>query len=177
VQLRQHGIPKRSLGTRQKAHNMKSVSQLTPYTCVAACLESYFADIAIDIDQCKILRDFPQYCVNPQKIEHFGIMSELQLICFAKLHQIDTTPFMFLDQPAFTALMKGLTPNDAVFVQTFWRAQTHHCVRFSRIVDEANGLFEFMCPGFGGASMDTVGFNDLMQWGFRTFLLKRIVVA
>jgi len=156
---------------------MTLTKQLTPYTCIPACLESYFADTQVDMDQCRILRDYPQFCLNPKKIEQFGVMSELQLICFTRLFQVVTTPFMHLDQQSFISILKALTINDTVFVMSLWKKETYHCVRFSQIIDEANGLYEFMCPAFGGASMETVSFNDLMQGGFRVFLLKKAVVG
>jgi len=58
------------------------VPALTPYTCGLACLESYFSDIGRPLDQCEILKKYPQYVTNsdPSKFNEFGATSDTQLV-------------------------------------------------------------------------------------------------
>ena len=153
---------------------MEIVSQITPYTCTLACFESYFHDLKRPLKQEEILRKHPQYCLNPHKIDIFGTMTEVQIICFARLFGIETTPYIHIEKPSFIKLVKELSANDAIFITSYWKEQTYHCVRFSRIIDESKGLFEVMSPAFRGGSMEQVDFNELVKWNFTVFLFKRI---
>lgn len=150
------------------------INQLTPYTCVLACLESYFEDIQKPKTQCEILKDCFAVIKNPtDERKDYGAISDVQVVALAAFLGFQAGLFMDFRQnhvePVFIDALKN---NKGVLISANWNGQSQHCVRLSGV--KANGIYEVMCPMFGSqkSTLLDVTFVELVQWGFRYVLIQ-----
>jgi len=151
---------------------MTLVPSLTPFTCALACLESFFLDIESTLNQCEILKKFPQFCTNPDinKRHEFGAMSEDQMVGFCRHLNFKVGYFRDFNQLNVEASFRNwLLPNKCVLICLLWKGQTNHCVRLSRIISD--GKYEVMNPSLGVAEWSEVTFDELVDWDFRFLLI------
>ena len=153
---------------------MKLVKALTPYTCALACLESFFSDVGYQLDQCEMLKNYPQFLANPDpnRFHEYGATNDAQIVGLC-LH-VGFKAGLFQDfrqvevEQSFADALKN---NAGVLILSFWQKQTHHCVRLSKI--KAAGIYEVMCPALQDAKLLDVTFPDLVSWGFRFIIVSK----
>jgi hypothetical protein len=153
---------------------MELVPQLTPFTCAPACLESYFVDINYRLDQCQILKKYPQYCTNPDpaKVHEFGSMSVGQIIEFCRHLNFKVGDCCdFRQEVAEPDFKKWLEPEKSVLICSYWNGKSSHCVRLSEV--KSPGVYKVMNPSFGSAEWSEVTFDELVEWQFRFLLIGK----
>jgi hypothetical protein len=144
---------------------MNRVPALTKYTCGLACLESYFRDVGDKTDQCKMLKDFTDVLLNPDKDWEYGTTSPEQIEKISHQLKYKAVTYEVYDQLKVEEIFAYSNKNKfAVIVFCHWEGKTQHFVRFSKILSP--GLYEVMYPGFPNAARrEKVKFTELTEWG------------
>jgi hypothetical protein len=141
---------------------MTLTSALTPYTCGLACLESYFSDIGRALDQCEILKKYPQYVTNPDasKFNEFGATSDTQLVDLCRHLGFMADRYEDFRQDVVDEWFdRWLTNKFCVLLYL-----GGHCVRLSQIISA--GKYEVMNPKLGTVDLEEVTFNALVERNF-----------
>jgi hypothetical protein len=152
---------------------MTLTSQLTPYTCPLACLESYFSDINRPLSQCEMLKNHRQFVESPDpsRRHEYGALDDARIVGLCTHLGFKAGLYQdFRQQEVESAFSDALGSNAGVLISAFWQKQTNHCVRLSKIKNP--GVYEVMCPMFPGAQFIDVTFPDLVSWGFRFIVIS-----
>ena len=139
-----------------------------------ACLESYFIDIQYPLDQCEMLKKFPQFCTNPdpKRRHEYGSMDDEQIVALCRHIKFSVGKFQDTRQEVIeTNFEKWLTINSGVLICLRWQNKNGHCVRLSKIISAEK--YEVMNPSLGSAVWSEVTFKELVDWGFGLIVIGK----
>ncbi|MEX2580867.1 MAG: hypothetical protein WD342_17540 [Verrucomicrobiales bacterium] len=152
---------------------MKLVTQLTPFTCGLACIESVCSDFDIAKTEADLLREFKNELLNGvSDYGNFGATHEglvdliLQKLGFATNHRKDHRPEVLNE--IFDKL--DLTKT-AILINANFNLNSHHCVRFAGIKED-DVLF-VMDPSFNGSSIQEYSLANLIAWDYSFIIIER----
>jgi hypothetical protein len=147
---------------------MELVGQLTPFTCVLACLESFFKDVDSSHDQCSMLRDYSSILHVAEKHDEYGtVVGDDRLRALVDKLGFYCAPRLYANQVDLDGFWSSLKSNEAVLIMARWKKESDHCVRFSRITEK--GEYEVMNPAFLHPKFENVTYQELVDWNFRIF--------
>jgi len=152
---------------------MQLVTQLTPFTCGLACVESVCADFGVLKRQEDMLRDFRgELLKGIVKIEHFGcinptLMTHI-LIQYGFSVQACRDHRPEIQQEIFEKVDPATT---AIIISAHFKLNSHHSVRFGGMED-GDTLFA-MNPTFNGAKIDKYSISKLITWDYEFLVIER----
>jgi hypothetical protein len=140
-----------------------TISQLTPYTCALACLESFLLDLGHRVTQAEMLAHHRDICLNQSDIGTYGAIDEGRLKVLARRYLCVADDFATQDEKQ---IVDQLTrPREALVACCHrFSAQdnSNHCVRLIR-VDQS--MLHFSSPGFPYGKVESVSLADFFaQW-------------
>lgn len=145
---------------------MKLVSQLTPFTCVLACFESFLYDQGVFVSQAEILKSHVDLCINPHDEVKFGAMDVSRLRELAKRHAYISD---ILSNPTKEQIDEILRKSHGIICicQRFKDQDINHTIRLIQVQGE---YVIFMNSQMFGACWDKVKFDELLSKWSVTFI-------
>lgn len=130
------------------------ISQITPYTCVLACLESFLTDLGYHVTQTEILTHHRDICQNPSDFKTYGAIDEVRLkylaaryLCladdFASQAELELSQQMAKSREALVACCHRFNKIDNL----------NHCIR---LIGADQGVLHFLSPGFPHGTVESV---------------------
>jgi len=152
---------------------VSSVFALTPYTCALACLESFFLDIERPLDQCEMLKKYPQFLTDPDpnRRHEYGAASDVQIVGLCSHLGYKVGLFQDFRQGNIEKeFQDALDKKAGVLIMALWDRKDAHCVRLSKI--KVPGVYEVMSPSLQKADLLEVTFPQLISWNFRFIIVS-----
>ena len=140
------------------------ISQLTPHTCVLACLESFLVELGHSVTQAEILAHHRDICFNPAPDIHtYGAIDEHRLKLLAGRYLCSADDFPNTDEVQIANQLS--IPREALIACCYrFQAQNNrnHCIR---LTDVKQGTLHFLCPLFPNGTEESVVLTDFFaQW-------------
>ena len=139
------------------------LSQLTPYTCVLSCFESYLRDIGHHVTQGEMLAHHRDLCDNPAQFETYGAVEIARISLLAERYLIVAEDFLPRDEPTLNQQLAN--PREALLglCKRFNdQDNSNHCIRLLAL---QAGHLTFASPAFPYGSLRTVALVDFVtKW-------------
>lgn len=139
---------------------VRNVGQITPFTCVLACIESSLQDRGLGVDQQKLLCDCPQFC--NEGTPHFGAVPFDKIGDIVR-HYVPEANVEFLDGDAIEAALNEVGSDCHCYVLTM--TEPHHCFRLCQKPEDLS--MTLMDPSTGTAR----------PWSVAEFAERKWVIA
>jgi hypothetical protein len=134
------------------------ISQLTPYSCALACLESFLADLGHNTTQAEMLANHRDICWNPTNVGTFGAIDSFRLKILASRYLCQPEDFSSSDAALIGQQLA--VPRETLFAcchRFRGNDNSNHCIRLLRL--EADFLY-YSAPGFPYGVQDKVPLTD-----------------
>lgn len=152
---------------------MKEVTQLTPFTCGLACIESVCFDFGINKKQEDFLRDFKGELLSGiTEVGHFGCTNPRMIEYILRRIGLSVQSWKDHRPEIQSEIFERIDPiQNPVIISAHFELNYHHVVRFNGI--NSDGKILVMNPTFSGATIDKYQLSDLIKWDYEFLLITR----
>jgi hypothetical protein len=144
---------------RKMADALPIISQLTPYTCALACLESFLQQLGVRATQADMLTHHRALCSNPGAcFSTFGAIDVPRFIDLATRYTLGAIEFPSRDVGEIRTQLNKPREMLTAICGKFQGQQICHAIRLSHFDGD---VLHFMCPQFPVGTSGSVPFVEL----------------